>query len=44
VSDSPEQPAAAPGLITLEPASPAGARSEVAAAKKRSGWLRPSRR
>jgi hypothetical protein len=37
VSDSPEQPAAAPEPIILEPAAPTGARGEVAAAKKRGG-------
>jgi hypothetical protein len=41
VPDSPEQPTAAPELIILEPTAPAGARSKVAAAKKRSGLAPP---
>jgi hypothetical protein len=41
VPDSPEQPAAAPEQVALEPAAPAGARSEVTAAKKRSGPAPP---
>jgi hypothetical protein len=41
VPDSPEQPAAAPEPVVLESAAPAGAGSEVAAAKKRSGPAPP---
>jgi hypothetical protein len=41
VPDSPEQPAAGPEPVVLEPAAPAGAGSEVAAAKKRSGPAPP---
>jgi hypothetical protein len=36
VPDSPEQPAAAPDPVALEPTAPAGARSEVIATKKSS--------
>jgi hypothetical protein len=41
VPDSLEQPAAAPEPVILEPATPAGAGSEVAATKKRSGPAPP---
>jgi hypothetical protein len=41
VPDSPEQPAAAPEPVVLDPAAPVGAGSEMTAAKKRSGPAPP---